>query len=117
MAREFRLFRLTATTDTKDTTLDKIAFNDPTNSDLKDTKLENALMLIVKKVSTHSIGDNQPAEADLGNKDELGKAEDIYILEAEIKNTIGNSVDGNNAFLALFVISKSPFMSAPGSPA
>ena len=58
-------------------------------------------MLFVEKISTHAIGDNQPAEADLGNKDELGKAEDIYILDAEIKNTVGDLDDGNNAFLAL----------------
>lgn len=96
----FNLYRLSLTTDTS-TTLDRIDFNDPGATNFKDATKENAIITSVKRVSTHSVGDNQPAATAQGNKDELGTAEKMYIITGKIKNTYGNSSNGQNAFLIL----------------
>lgn len=100
MAKIFNLYRLSLTGDTS-TTLDRIDFNDPGATNFKDHTKENAIITSVKRVSTHSVGDNQPATVAQGNKDELGNAELMYIIEGKIKNTNGNSANGQNAFLIL----------------
>jgi len=100
MAVIFNLYRLSLTGDDK-TTLDRIDFNDPAATNFKDASKENAWLTEVSVMSTHAIGDNQPAETDQGSKDELGNAEKQYTLTIKIKNTFGDSSDGQNDFLVL----------------
>lgn len=96
----FNLYRLSLTTDDK-TTTDRIDFNDPGATNYKDPAKENAIITSVQVISTHAIADNQPAETDEGNKNELGLTETEYVLTGKIKNTLGNSSNGQNQFLIL----------------
>lgn len=100
MAKQFRLFRVSLASDTQNT-VDRIDFNDPTSPDLKDTKKENAYLLSCERVSGQSIGDDQPAEDDLGSIDVVGASEDVYILEGIISNTRGSLGNGQNQYLIL----------------
>jgi len=101
MAKKFSLYRLSLTTDTEATTLDRIDFNDPTVTDLKDSKKENAWLIEFDRPSADGVGDDQPAEENLGSVDALGSTEDVYILKGIITKTTGDLDDGQNQFLIL----------------
>lgn len=84
-----------------ETTIDRIDFNDPTNNNLKDAKLENAWLVDFERISGQGIGDDQPAEEETGSLDVTGNVEDQYTITAKITNTKGNSDNGQNQFLIL----------------
>lgn len=100
MVKKLRLFRVSLTTD-DETTIDRIDFNDPTNSNLKDAKKENAWILDIERIDGQGIGDDQPAEENLGSIDATGSVEDVYILNGRITNSRGTLDDGQNQFLIL----------------
>lgn len=100
MAKKFRLFRVSLPGD-DETSLDRIEFNDPTNANLKNAKVENAWLTSFKRIEPEGVGDDQPAEENLGSLDALGSTEDVYELRGIITNTRGNSDDGQNQFLIL----------------
>jgi len=100
MAKTLRLYRLSLTTDDK-TTTDRIDFNDSTKNDLKDANKENAWLTSIERIGPEGIGDDQPAEANLGSIDALGPVEDVYVLTGKITKTRGTSDDGQNQFLIL----------------
>jgi len=100
MAHKIRLFRLTNPGDDENV-LDRIDFNDPTNVNLKDAKRENAWITELERIRGDGIGDDQPAEEDLGSIDATGSTEDTYVLKGIISKRDGTLGNGQNQFLIL----------------
>lgn len=97
VAKSLRVFRLTLGGDTSNTEF--ILFNDPNDSDFKDTEKENAFATSFKRADPEGIGNNQGAEKDDGNVQALGIVEGTYTIEGFISNMRGDADDGVNAFV------------------
>lgn len=97
-AKNFRIYRLTAPSDTLNT--DFILFNDPTAPDFKDSAKEGAYITSLERDDPEGIGNNQAAEKPDGNVQPLGIVEGLYVVKGFITNMRGNSDDGNNAIVA-----------------
>ena len=97
-AKSFRIFNLTAPSDTSAT--DFILFNNAADADFKKSDKEGAYILTLERDDPEGIGNNQAAEKEDGNVQPLGIVEGTYILKGFITNMRGNSDDGNNTIIA-----------------
>lgn len=100
VAKSFTIFRKTTDGGANPGT-DLIIFNNPADSDFKDTDKEGAYITILDRADPEGIGNNQAAEVDDGNVQPLGIVEGTYIVRGFVTNMRGNSDDGDNAIIQL----------------
>lgn len=110
-AKIFRIFRYTNASDDiliplPNPFLDKIDFNITTESDSKDTDIENAFVTICKRNNPEGLGVNLTAEKPDAVVQPLQVIEGLYTIEGFLSNMRGNSDDGNNSFNTLLQLWK-----------
>lgn len=88
-----RIFRLEGAADTS--LLDFIDFNNNTRG--KSTKIPNAFIRSINKLTVEGVGDNQSAEQDSGDKQALGEVDQKWVITGFISQR--NNSAGSNPFL------------------
>lgn len=91
-AKTFRIFNLTAPTDTA--TTDFILFNNAADADFKDSAKEGAYITELIRGDPEGIGNNQAAEKEDGNVQPLGIVEGTFQVKGFITNMRGDAGTG-----------------------
>lgn len=110
-AKIFRIFRYTIASNdilipSPSPFLDKIDFNITTESDSKDTNIENAFVATCKRNNAEGLGVNLTAEKPDGVVQPLQVIEGLYTVTGFLSNMRGNSDDGINSFNTLLQLWK-----------